>query len=265
MPSLPELEVYRRQLAPLLAGQPLTRVEPLDYRVVRATSQDLDRVLVGRTVTSIGRYGKWLWLDTGLPDQVIIHLGLTGALQIVPADAQQPKYAALALHFGTQRLVLADQRHLGRVYVRPFADLKTEKGLGPDVLDVTEDEFVKALQGKRRGVHDVLSDQYVVAGIGGKYNDEILWQARVHPNTKVDKLTPEQLRELYLLTESITRTAIELDGDVERFPGDWLIPHRKTDKLCPRGHGPLSERTSGGNSSLHCPVCQPAPNPSRTG
>jgi formamidopyrimidine-DNA glycosylase len=266
MPSLPELEVYRRRLMPELSGRAITAVEPLDYRVVRAPREDLERVLVGHQVDAIGRYGKWLWLDTDEPQQTIFHLGLTGRLDWLEESEPQPKYAALAVHFdNAHRLVLADQRHLGKIYVRPFTDLQLEKQLGPDALDVTEDYFVNTLGRKRRGARDVLGDQKIMAGLGGKYSDEILWQARLHPNTKLDRLPEADMRRLYQIMRTVVHTAIERDADVEHFPADWLIPHRKTDKLCPRGHGPLTERSLGGSATLYCSVCQPAPNPYRRG
>jgi formamidopyrimidine-DNA glycosylase len=262
MPSLPELEIYKRDLTADVVGRPITQIEPLDFRVVRATTAALDGLLKDRAVSAIHRYGKWLYLDTGAPEQLIIHLGLTGKLSLIDPAAKLPRYAAFVLHLGDgRRLVMADQRHLGKVYVRDFAGLKAEKSLGPDLLDLTADYFVGTLRHKQRGVRDVLMDQKIIAGIGGKYADEILWQAKLHPRTKLDLLDDAALRHLYELTRSITATAIALDADVDRFPPDWLIPHRRTDKLCPLGHGPLTEHAS----AFHCPVCQPAPNPSRRG
>ncbi|MDF2460784.1 MAG: DNA-formamidopyrimidine glycosylase [Candidatus Saccharibacteria bacterium] len=257
MPSLPELETYKRRFGEFL-GRPITKVEPLDFRVVRATREALDELLVGHTLTSIDRYGKWLIFSTGASDQLLIHLGLKGQFTI----NENPKYGSLAITFeDSDRLVLSDERHLGKVYVRDFAGLKAEKKLGPDLLQTDEAYFTDYLRRRRKGVRDVLMDQHVVAGIGGKYADEILWQAKLHPNVHLDSLSPDDLKRLYHLAREIHETAVNLDGNPERFPADWLIPHRKTDKLCPLGHGPLTERSLGGSDTLYCPVCQPVPKP----
>lgn len=266
MPSLPELEVYKRQLTPEITSRPIAKVEPLDFRVVHTDTKALEHFLAGQTITSIHRYGKWFILDIGAPAQLIIHLGLTGKLRLLGPDDQLPRYSAFIIHFQDgRRLVLSDQRHLGKVYVRNFTELKAEKSLGPDLLDIKEDYFTTTLARKKRGVRDVLMDQKLIAGIGGKYADEILWQAKIHPNTKLDSLTPAELANLYQLTRSITNTAISLDADVERFPDDWLIPHRRTDHICPRCGGPLTERSLGGSATVYCPHCQPPPNPDRKG
>jgi formamidopyrimidine-DNA glycosylase len=267
MPSLPELEVYKRALTHDLEGKSVAAVEALDYRVVRVDAHQLAEHLVGKSFKSINRYGKWLYFDIGAGEQLILHLGLTGKLKLLPSqDDALPKYAAFVIHFNDwSRLVMSDQRHLGKVYWRNFDQLKAEKTLGPDQLSVTEDYFVTTLGRKRRGARDVLMDQKIIAGIGGKYADEMLWQAKLHPNTKLDRLPAEKMRELYRIMHSVTDTAISLDADVERFPDNWLIPHRRTDKRCPRCGSELTQRKLGGSETFYCPTCQPAPNPFRSG
>jgi formamidopyrimidine-DNA glycosylase len=254
MPSLPELEVYKQQLTDAIVGLPITQVEATDFRVVRTDAAALDRLLVGSVITSLGRYGKWLYADTGLPEQLIIHLGLTGKLRVLGSNDDLPRFTAFVIHFNDgRRLVLSDQRHLGKIMVREFAGLKAEKKLGPDALTITEPQFLTALNHTGRGVRDILMDQKLIAGIGGKYADEILWQAKINPHTKAGQLTEADQRHLYKLNRDITTQAIALGAEVDRFPADWLIPHRHGDKVCPRCHGPLEEHSS----TVHCPRCQP--------
>ncbi|MDB5178800.1 MAG: DNA-formamidopyrimidine glycosylase [Patescibacteria group bacterium] len=256
MPSLPELEVYKRQFTREIVGQPIARVEAVDLRVVRAETQALEGLLVGRAITSISRYGKWLVWDAGAPEQLITHLGLTGKLRLLTPGDELPKFACFVLHFADgRRLVMSDQRHLGKIYVREFIGLKAEKALGPDLLDIPEEYFVTTLRAKRRGVRDVLMDQKLIAGIGGKYADEFLWQARLNPHTKFSALSEAESARLHQLTRRLTDEAITLDADPERFPDDWLIPHRHTDQICPRCHGPLTAQ----GTAFHCPRCQPEP------
>jgi formamidopyrimidine-DNA glycosylase len=254
MPSLPELEVYRRHFTDELVGQVVTRVEPIDFRVVRADTAVLEHLLVGQSLQRVDRYGKWLIIHTGAPQQLVVHLGLTGKLRLLAPDDKLPPQTVVIIHFQTgTRLVLADPRHLGKLYVQDFEALKAEKSLGPDLLELSQADFVTALQSKHRGVRDVLMDQKIIAGIGGKYADEILWQAKLNPHSKLDSLSLEDLGHLYQLTRDIIDTAISLDAQVERFPAGWLIPHRRTDNVCPRCHHSLTEQSS----AFSCPHCQP--------
>lgn len=266
MPSLPELEVYKAKFETEIIGQKITQFEALDFRVIRADAEKLKSELVGNSFTGIHRYGKWLYFDFGGPDQLILHLGLTGKLRLGPPPEKLPRYACFTISFADgQQLVMTDQRHMGKLYLGSFEAIKADKTLGPDQLSVDEAYFTTTLAKKRRGVRDVLMDQHVIAGIGGKYADEVLWQAKLHPNIKLDRLPRQKLAELYQILMQVTKTAISLDGDVDRFPNDWLIPHRRTDKICPRCESPLAERKLGGSETFYCPVDQPAPMPFRSG
>ena len=261
MPSLPELEVYRKELGSKIGGRVVTAVEPLDYRVVRADVEAMRQQVVGHPVHELRRHGKWLILSVGEPPEVVLHLGLTGKLKLVAEGEKMPGYAVFAVGFeGGDRLVMSDQRKLGKVYLRNFEELKAEKQLGADLMVMSEAEFVKALS-RRKRAREGLMDQKKIAGIGGKYADEILWQARLHPNVRLQTLDADKRRELYRLTRDIVETAIALKAEVERYPAGWLIPHRKTDLTCPRCGGALTARELGGSATVYCSTCQPPPNP----
>ncbi len=59
MPELPEVETIRRQLAPVVEGKLLRRIEILDPRWSRPlTPAALERALRGRRVVELGRRGK---------------------------------------------------------------------------------------------------------------------------------------------------------------------------------------------------------------
>ena len=66
-------------------------------------------------------------------------------------------------------------------------------------------------------------------------------------------------------------TGDELDSEgVENEPknvySQALAPRKKSNvQLCPLGHGPLTERKFGSSEAFLCPVCQPVPNPSKSG
>ena len=61
MPELPEVETIRRQLAPLVEGTQLTRMEILDPRWSRPLApEELAEALLGRRIERLGRRGKYL-------------------------------------------------------------------------------------------------------------------------------------------------------------------------------------------------------------
>jgi len=61
MPELPEVETIRRQLAPLVEGRTLTRMEILDPRWSRPLApEELTLAIEGRRIERLGRRGKYL-------------------------------------------------------------------------------------------------------------------------------------------------------------------------------------------------------------
>ena len=111
MPELPEVEVVRRGLAEHVVGRRVSAVEVLHPRAVRrhlAGPVDVIGRLTGRTLTAVGRRGKYLWLELGSDtdpadpteprdpadsgegsaDALLAHLGMSG--QMLVGDPDRP-------------------------------------------------------------------------------------------------------------------------------------------------------------------------------
>src|SRR3981081_1533558 len=83
MPELPEVEVTRRGLLPHLCGRVISGVEIREPRL-RWPVAPAVRQLTGRTIRSIHRRGKYLLVDCG-DGHLIVHLGMSGSLRLLPA------------------------------------------------------------------------------------------------------------------------------------------------------------------------------------
>ena len=85
MPELPEVETTRRGLLPLLGRRvrgAVVRNGSLRWPVTR----DLGRKLSGEEVLAIRRRGKYLLFD--FPHgHLLVHLGMSGRLSLLPDDA----------------------------------------------------------------------------------------------------------------------------------------------------------------------------------
>src|ERR1035438_1669650 len=85
MPELPEVETVRRQLAPLVEGMTLARMEILDPRVSRPRSpEELTAALVGRRIETLGRRGKYLLWSFEGDVHLAQHLRMTGVVLSEP-------------------------------------------------------------------------------------------------------------------------------------------------------------------------------------
>ena len=140
MPELPEVETTRQGIEPLISGCRIVRVELRVPKLRWLLDPQLSKLLSGQTVHSVGRRAKYLMvnLDSGC---LLIHLGMTGNLRVVPSSTEVAKHDHVDLHFDDgQCLRFTDPRRFGAVIWVPGIadDHPLLSKLGPEPLS---DEF----------------------------------------------------------------------------------------------------------------------------
>jgi formamidopyrimidine-DNA glycosylase len=227
MPELPEVETIRRQLAPLVEGRRLLRMEIIDQRWSRPLGpEELTGALSGRRVESLGRRGKYLvWRFEG-DVYLVQHLRMTGALLCEPGS-QEP-YVRVRLTLGPPSAA-ADRRRdregprpaakhgavsgetrgrwLHLVIVDPRRFGTGELLLGTDALEAffaarlgleplderfTGEHLRGLTRGRRAPIKALLLDQRRIAGVGNIYANEALFRACIHPLRPAGRLSPRQ-------------------------------------------------------------------------
>lgn len=91
MPELPEVEVTRRGLEPHLAGKRLLGAVVRNPRLRHPIPDGIAKTLAGLTVRAVRRRGKYLLLDCGA-GWLILHLGMSGSLRVLPATTLPEKH-----------------------------------------------------------------------------------------------------------------------------------------------------------------------------
>ncbi len=212
MPELPEVEVVRRGLLPLV-GAAVESVEVLDARALTrhvAGVDDFESRLRGAVLGTPARRGKFLWvpLERGTApagEALLVHLGMSGQL-LLDDEWRAHRHERIRIALGGRQLVFADQRTFGSLAIDPLVvsshpaepgergDPGVPGDLGVGVpsqvahiaLDPLDDAFdlpavVRRLRTRRTELKRALLDQTLVSGIGNIYADEALWGARLHP------------------------------------------------------------------------------------
>ena len=265
MPELPDVENYKRYLDRHARQQVISGIAVADDRLLGKLSPTrLRRRVVGAQLVSSRRHGKHLLaaLDTG--GWMTFHFGMTGALAYVEASAEPPPYARLSLAFSNGRsLAFTDPRKLGRVGLADDADrFIAEENLGPDALDpkLSLARFRDIVAGGRGNAKSLLMDQSRIAGIGNIYADEILFQARIHPEKPLRRLTSPEVARLHADLRRVPKIAIARGAGSESFidklPASYLLRHRRKGDRCPRCGGPIETLRMAGRTSYFCPRCQ---------
>ncbi|MCK6451950.1 MAG: hypothetical protein L6R19_14010 [Alphaproteobacteria bacterium] len=265
MPELPDVEGFRRVLAKNGLRKAIVRVVVRDARILgKLSARTFAARLQGARLVAARRHGKHLMAKIDRGGWLTLHFGLTGALQFVPASGEEPAFTRVRLDFaGDGGLAYTNKRMIGRVgLVEDAADFITAEGLGPDALDKRFDfaAFDAAVSRSKRDVKAVLMDQAIMAGIGNIYSDEILFQARIDPAERIDKLAPGQRKRLFLKARAVLKAASAHGAGSERFaertPKGSLLPERRKGGICPSCRSPLKIFKLGGRTGYCCPRCQ---------
>jgi formamidopyrimidine-DNA glycosylase len=257
VPELPEVEMARRYVESNSLHSKVVSVEVLDPRMLQGTApKTLGRKLQGKKVLGTGRHGKNLFVCFK-EGALHIHLGMSGSISFgVDVDHHSP-HERLRLVMDRGVMVLDDPRRFGRFgWVPSIGHLIDIKRLGPDALSISEEEFVRRLEGRKGSVKPVLLDQSVIAGVGNLYADEVLFQELLHPSTKTGALSVKEMADLGRRVRKVLDCSISVRTDFSQLPKGYLLRDRREGAPCPRCGGDLASLQIGGRTTVLCPACQ---------
>ena len=259
MPELPEVEMYRRYFEETALQQKISNIEIYHPKVLGAQHQDFSTLLVGDSFQGTQRWGKTLFLNTVKNKTVYMHFGMTGYLEYYNHSLETPKYSRVVFEFENSfNLAYVSKRMFGRIGITlDVENYVTNKSLGEDSLEISEEQFVAALGKKNKNVKAALLDQSVSAGVGNWIADEILYHALVYPTTPVKNLTFDQLQDIFAKMREIMEVAIEVDAIREELPPHYITRYgRKTSIDCPRCKNVIEKTEVGGRGTYACSSCQ---------
>lgn len=271
MPELPEVEVIRRGLAPYLRGRRILAVTVGEKRLRRESpAGELEEWLTGRNILNLERRGKYLIFRLEGGATLLIHLGMTGRLLLIPAPSPPMPHAHLTFHLaGGQDLVFQDVRRFGQALVftpgvepAPLAQVGRE----PFSRQVTPAWLAQETRGRSRSLKNFLMDGRVLAGIGNIYASEILFAARLHPAMPVGRLSLADWTRVLKETRRILKAAIAKGGttvsDYLNSRGETglfqleLLVYGREGEPCGRCGRPVARMAQGGRSTFFCTGCQ---------
>ncbi|MFO8077890.1 MAG: DNA-formamidopyrimidine glycosylase family protein [Thermoplasmatota archaeon] len=260
MPELPEVEMFKRYIDATSLHQQIDQVIVKTKKILRKTSEKkLKTVLKNNSFTEAKRIGKHLFLKLDTGSWMVLHFGMTGKVSYFKNSRNQPDHTRMLIEFGNDYCFAFDcQRLFG--FVRIIDTIKAyveEKKLGPDALHISQKEFLDDISRRHGKIKSVLMNQHILSGIGNIYADEILFQTRIHPATSVDVLSKKQRKKLFDTISSVLTTAVEKKADFNKYPDEFLIPHRSKQGVCPlNDNHQLKTMKISGRTSYFCPIHQ---------
>ncbi|MCX5045613.1 Fpg/Nei family DNA glycosylase [Aldersonia sp. NBC_00410] len=272
MPELPEIAALAEFLQAHAVGAVVGRVDIAALSVLK-TFDPAVTALQGRDVTGAGRFGKHLGMNCdGL--WLITHLSRGGWLRWTDnPSAAPPKPGkgplALRVHFftpegATPAFDLTEAGTKKRLAVWVVADPKQVPSiarLGPDALEVGEQEFAGLLAGTSQRIKTAIVDQALLAGIGNAYSDEILHTAKISPFANTKTLDADTVAALYEAMRTVLTDAVErsVGQDAARLKGEkrsGMRVHARTGLPCPVCGDTVREVSYVDKSFQYCATCQ---------
>lgn len=286
MPELPEVEVTRRSLEPVVPGARVQRIElgkslrwPLGIEPGR---------LVGCVFGPLARRGKYIWMPLTRPPGatgpamagagLLVHLGMSGSLSFLPLDRSAAPKTARGLHehvrIHTDRGVLSlhDPRRFGAVVwsssldADPAARLLSRLGREPQDPTLTPEWFHGELRRRRAPIKQVLLSGQVLVGAGNIYACEALFEAGIDPRLRAQRLSLARAARLLDCVRKTLAQALALGGstlrdfrDAHGMDGAYqeqASVYGREGQPCVKCGTPIRRVVISQRSTFFCPRCQ---------
>ena len=267
MPELPDIVVYLEALEKRILGQPLERVRLASPFLLRTVDPPLSRA-EGKKVRELRRVGKRIAI--ALEDELwlVLHLMIAGRLHWRERGVKVARPRGLAaFDFPNGSLLLTEAGSKKRASLHVVGGDTGLRALDPGGLEVLESDlhqFTRALTSENHTLKRALTDPRSFSGIGNAYSDEILFEARLSPVALTQKLSAEQVRDLYdaarrTLLNWAERLRSEAGGDfpekVTAFRGGMAV-HGRYNQPCLRCRAKIQRIRYADNETNYCPNCQ---------
>ena len=272
MPELPEVEVIRRGVMPHVTGGRIDAVRSSGKRMrLPMPLARLRKNAVGRKILQVDRRAKYLLFGLDNGATLVIHLGMTGRLGLFSPDQAVARHDHLRLFLNSaMELRFNDARRFGSVQMFSDAGELEEflAPLGPEPFSesYSADYLSAEASGKRQPVKNFLMDNRVVVGIGNIYACEILYAARLHPQTPVCLIGSKKWQTVVKKTQEILARAIEQGGttiiNFVQFSGksgyfqNELEVYGRENEPCPCCGNSVRKINLAGRSTFYCGSCQ---------
>jgi formamidopyrimidine-DNA glycosylase len=292
VPELPEVEIVRRELSPVMAGAQIVKVELRRPDLRAPFPRRFRSRLEGRTVVELNRRAKYLLAELSSGETLVMHLGMSGSFRIEAgagnfrlkaeatsqSDRQNRPEAAVAkpdrhdhvvFHLSSGATVIFnDPRRFGVMDLLPAGGLPSHPALaalGPEPLSADFDgsALARVCAGKKTTLKAALLDQRVVSGLGNIYVSEALHLAGLSPHRRASTIaTPSgaprpAAHRLAAAIKQVLEAAIARASAGSYRSSRFRVYDREGARCRRRGcAGIIRRRTQAGRSTFYCGACQ---------
>jgi formamidopyrimidine-DNA glycosylase len=270
MPELPEVESTRRGIEREADGKRILELRIYDHRLRWPIEGQMPARLAGQRIVAVGRRAKYLLLHLER-GTMILHLGMSGSLRILPGQSARLKHDQfdLLLDSGLS-LRLNDPRRFGSLHytTEDPEQHKLLRSLAPEPLEAKfdTDYLHRITRTRRAAIKQVLMNGRLVTGVGNIYASEALFRARISPRRAARRLSRAECARLVRSVRGALNAAIRAGGTTLRDyvgtdgnPGYFrqrLYVYERAGRRCRVCGTAVRRIKQGQRSTYYCPGCQ---------
>ncbi len=276
MIEAPEAAVLERQLCDTVKGKRISLVlaahTPHKFTFYHGDPASYESILKGRVIDGARACGGMVHIEAG-PARLVFSDGAN--LTYYPPGARLPAKHQLLVGFDDESCLVVSVRMYGAVWCyleghreERLADYETISCQKPQVLSpaFSEDYFMGLISAdgmSGKSAKAALATEQSIPGLGNGVLQDILYNARINPKTKIKDLSEGQLRGLYgaivsTLREMVSKGGRSTESDLFGKAGGY-VPWLSKDTLespCPRCGSPIVKENYMGGSIYYCTGCQ---------
>ena len=271
MPELPEVETTRRGVEPYVVGRSISQLAVHEPRLRWRVASDMAARVAGQTIVSAGRRAKYLLFELESGGTLILHLGMSGSLRVLPTDTPRLPHDHVDLILDSGLLLrFNDPRRFGSLH---YTEDDVEQHpllakLAPEPFDAAfNTEYLWHVTRRRSvAIKQLIMNSQLVVGVGNIYASEALFRAGVRPRRAARSLKREEVTRLVDAIRKVLAMAVKVGGTTLRDyvgadgnPGYFLqklFVYERAGEPCRRCKTPIRQITQGQRSTYYCHNCQ---------
>lgn len=266
MPEEPDIICRANEMGALLIGKVITNIIISQPKCLNLPQAEFVEQITGAKVLEISHRGKWLLLLTS-KGWLLLNLGMGGEILYHSSPKVKSEGVQMLLSFKDNSHLSVSFWWIGRIYFTKAPDKHSIiKDLGPNMSDLSLEQFLTVLNGRRGAIKYFLLNQKRIAGIGNSYVHDPLFESNIHPLRKISNLSTGEKESLFFSIQSSFQKIIKQGGaawekNLNGIYGNWhesnFLVAYKQGETCPKCNTSISKLRTGQTSSFVCLKCQP--------
>jgi len=278
MPELPEVETTARGLNQVIPETKIQEMRIYDSRLRWPVDFNMVELVKNASIGEVLRRSKYLLIPVykkTLQGYMMIHLGMSGRLQVVPEGTPREKHSHLEWFLNNKQVLrYTDPRRFGSAHWLTPEEAEGPAlhpllaSLGPEPLEksFSAQYLFDITRTRSQKIKVFIMNAHIVVGVGNIYASESLFTAGIHPERAASSLTLDECKALVKAIKATLKKAIKAGGTTlkdfqssEGKPGYFqqeLKVYGREGLPCPNCKREIQQKKLGQRASFYCEHCQ---------